>query len=297
MSNRENYLNGFFEEFGYPKEARDSLLRAAKLTEGRPEIEKYLKEYRETGKTDHGKALDEAGRLAGTVGLSPYETQFLLYLLLSEPLLDRYRAAGISRDIWHDSMDDLRCKLFECYRMYGIWGSFVAAWFPRFFEMTRFALGRLQFENYDIDEDYPAFGLKKGDTVVNMHIPSRGKLPHEAVTDSYKRAYDFYPQYRRDGVLPLFCHSWLLYPRHEEFLPEGSNILAFQRDFDITRWGESKVFDDAWRVYYADAGKKPEDLPTDTPLRAAYTAWLRQGNRSGWGQGFILFDGKTVIKQ
>ncbi len=296
MTERPDYLDSFFRRFGYPASARESLGSLAAMTAGEPLLETYLTEYRRTGEIDYGRLLDDMETLAEKHGVSPYETQFLAFVLLSEPLLGRYREAGIPEEIWVDSMTDLRCKLTECEKMYGVEGSFVACWFCRFFDMTRFALGRLQFETAEMPRDYVPGGLKKGETVINVHIPSRGKLPHEAVLDSYRRAWEFYPQYRRNGLLPIICFSWLLYPRHAEFLPPSSNILAFANDYTILDWGESEEFDDAWRIYYRDAGRPPEELPTDTPLRAAYTAWLRKGGRSGVGSGILLFDGEKVIR-
>ena len=296
------FLESFMERYDYPAEAREALRGALRHLSGIPAVRAFWADCMASYPVHHAprdvsELFNRVHAVSGTFGV-PYETvELLFFILLAEPLRDIYREEGISEAIYDDTMLDLRAKLVECRKVYGIWGSFVAFWLVGFFALGRFGIGRLEYEPETKDAlTLPDGRSFPGGRCLDVHIPSRGHLTKENIEDSFRRAEKFFRDRIPGDTLAFFCHSWLLYPRHEEFLPEGSNILAFQRDFDITRGGESKVFDDAWRVYYADAGKKPEDLPTDTPLRAAYTAWLRQGNRAGWGQGFILFDGEKGIK-
>lgn len=58
----------------------------------------------------------------------------------------RYEEKGIDLSIYHASMLDLKWKLMETNRVYGIWGVHCGDWFRPFFQAERFALGRLQFE-------------------------------------------------------------------------------------------------------------------------------------------------------
>jgi len=63
----------------------------------------------------------------------------------------------------------------------------------------------------DFDADcYEKCGntLKRGDTVINFHIPSAGPLTDEKRLDSYKQAYKFFGG--KDGEPMAFvCGSWL----------------------------------------------------------------------------------------
>lgn len=66
--------------------------------------------------------------------------------LQAERLRENYRAAGLTDELFWDTIADLKFKLIECYDVYGIWGTFVASWYPWFYTMHRFKLGRLQYE-------------------------------------------------------------------------------------------------------------------------------------------------------
>lgn len=310
---REKYLNHFMKLYEFPEDAFNSLSKSyiiiAECDKANELFEKYIKSYERDKLDDHGEALENMKGVAHLSGVHTYTVQFLFYLFLSEHLEILYRNAGIDSNIYYDSMYDLKCKLIECYKMYGVWGTFVAGWFGGFFTLSRFALGRLQFELSTLGMDYEKKNINtdiynvtssnicfgKDDTVINMHIPSRGKLEHEKCIDSYKRAYDFYANYRKGGALGFVCHSWLLFEKHKEFLPKDSNIVKFISDFDIYNSYESEEFGNAWRIYYKDAGKIAEELPENTGLQRAYTNWIRCGNKVGGGDGFFMFDGEKVI--
>lgn len=77
---------------------------------------------------------------AAECGEIPYTMRMLPYLCLLEPAEARYSAAGIGEDVYQDSFADLLWKTRECHKIYGVWGSFVAPWFYRFFELKCFAL-------------------------------------------------------------------------------------------------------------------------------------------------------------
>ena len=115
---------------------------------------KWLLVYEADGKLDYKEVLKAADTAAKEAGIASYTADLLIYLLMTAHLKERYQEKGISEQIWLDSCMDLNWKLYECRKMYGIWGSFVSWWFDGFFEMTRFALGRLQFELMDFPESY-----------------------------------------------------------------------------------------------------------------------------------------------
>ena len=191
----------------------------------------------------------------------------------------------------------MRWKLRECMDCEEVWGTFVPHWYRGFFEMTRFGLGRFQFEKTDFDADYYekcGNTLKRGDTVINFHIPSAGPLTDEKRLDSYKQAYKFFGG--KDGEPMAFvCGSWLLYEGHREFLPENSNILRFMDDFDIIRSADREKFSDGWRVFGKYSNGPVEDLPEDTSIRRAFKQRLQQGKPTGYGYGVFFFDGEKIL--
>ena len=239
---------------------------------------------------------ETAGTLAGVHG---YTATFLFFCCLAEPLRQRYLNRRLTEALWHDAMMDLYYKFCECRAVYGICGSFVSPWFTRFFDMTRFALGRLQFETApffagEVFEKGDLRLLRGKDTIVNVHIPSGSRMPHAAVLDSYRQAHSFFKKYQRGGVLPIQCSSWLLYPRLREFLPETSNILQFQKDFTLTESWEDPSFEDSWRMFEMLYTGDPTLLPRDTSLRRSFADWIAAGGVPGAANGILLFDGEKI---
>ena len=291
------------EMTGFPKEASEFL--SASLDEILNDT-KFAAVYRSAvkrfmdGSIDHNRMCGELSPVWEEGGVHEYTAKLLFYMSCAEILHEDYRKAGISDEIFYTSMTDLRCKAIECKNVKGVWGSFVSFWFPGFFNMSRFGLGRFQYEYSEFDaDDWTAGGVtvKRGDRVINMHIPSTGQpLNDEVRLDSYRKAYEFYRGRMGADVIPFVCSSWLLYPAHREFLPSGSHILGFMDDFDIIRSFERDTFGDAWRVFGADADKAVSDLPEDTSLRRAYKKRLSEGGKTGGGYGVFLFDGERIIK-
>ena len=191
--------------------------------------------------------------------------------------------------IYHDSVLDLKWKLEECKTVKGICGSFVAAWFPGFFNMTRFALGRLQFELTTIGFDYEKNGikLKKDESIViNVHIPRTGTPLDKASCDtSYAQAREFFKD--KIGKNAAFiCNSWLLYPENKHILSPHSNTYRFLSEYDIVKW-QTNTGEDLWRLFDTDE-KNPSRLPTNGSFRACYVEHLKKGGRVGTGVGIKL---------
>ncbi len=292
----KEYIEQFFKRFDYPAPAVDTLMKAYDTvqsdTEAKEIFEGYLNDYIGNTHCDFGAQIRGCGDLARRLPLCAYTLQLLLFICHSRHALSLYRAAGLDEQIWHDSMLDLKYKLDECYAVYGIWGSFVCSWFPGFFTLNRFALGRLQFEWDTLGKAYQGQGvsLPEGTRVVNMHIPRSGEpLDAARCDDAFARAVAFYtPQLQKGEPLVFICSSWLLYPEHERILPAHSNIRGFMHRFDIYRSGISGGdHPDLWRLFDT-MEKHPDRLPTDSSLRRAYVAHLKNGGKTGWGCGVIV---------
>lgn len=290
-----NYLNSFFEKFDYPAEAREAFIDAYnKIKE--PEFFEQIKLYEE-GNIDYTKALGVMNDVAEKSGVHQFTVKLLFFILLSEHLEKLYKIKGLSDEIYYNNMCDLKYKLLECYSLHGIWGTMSASWFPRFFDITRFALGRLQFEVMDswFDYDDEDMHIRANDQIINVHIPSSGKLTQEQCMDAYKQAYEFYKDYHKDGVLYMYCHSWLLEPALEEILDENSNIIKFKRNFKVFRTDKRDVFPDAWRVFMKKEDVPIEEYPEDNSMQKKIKEYLLKGNTIGYGLGVMAFDGEKIL--
>lgn len=158
---------------------------------------------------------------------------FLSFLYMCEGLAENYRARGIPEDvllatlsdlpIWADTWSGLRGGLYL--------GEL--SWLSRHFEMRLFRLGRLQFCMAGAEEDIPAYGIKKGDSVLEVHIPAGERLTATAARESIAQARAFFAKHFPDyAYRAMTCHSWMLDETLGQYLPPESNILAFAAMFD-----------------------------------------------------------------
>jgi hypothetical protein len=222
----------------------------------------------------------------------------IFLLICSERLHKLYKEKGYSDELFYDTVRDLTYKLYECHFVYGIWGTFVFWWYHRFFRLDLFAHGRLQFERKAFPLKEYGDVLREGDTVYFCHIPSSGPLTPESVQDSLKRAYAFFKPELKNGILPVYCNSWLLYPPHAPLFPSGSNLARFYEIFDIIEYEEDVGNKDFCRIFGTHYSPKLlEDLPEDNTLRKNFKHFLLNGGCMGLGKGIILFDGEKIINK
>lgn len=246
------------------------------------------------------KAADAAAPLpawAERIGVSPYTLNALFILKVF--LLDRESyIARYNEEIFLTTAKDLVCKTAECVASDDAVGTFDLSWFHYLMRGEIVGLGRLQYHIVPFRmESYEGHGLtlRKGDPVINIHIPSSGKLTEEMCFDSYRRAFRHFRERFSGDCLPFVCHSWLLYERNNEFFPEGSNLARFATDFEIL---DSYPDDshDVWRIF----GKRYTDfsqLPRTTRLQSALADFLAAGNSLGHGYGFFAHNGEGIVRE
>ena len=245
--------------------------------------------------------LENIAKLSKKYGVNEYSLDLMLVINGLPYMHERFRAKGLPDTVFYETMDDVRCKINECVECMGVIGTFVAGWYDRFFKAECFGFGRFQYEIavYGGDDFTLSCGrtLKKGDKFVNIHIPSRGiPLTDEIRFESYRAAYKYFSPLFSDGVVIFGCHSWLLFEKHSEFLPERLNIRKFMRDFELVSSEETEEFGDRWRVFGRYSHLPDNELPRDTALRKAYAEWLCSGHKTGAGFGVFAFDGEKIIK-
>lgn len=299
MNHRKEYILSFMRSYDYPEAAVKTALWAWDTVCADPYSEKRLSEALRLYEADQlfaykGQLLALAP-IAERTGV-PTETVDLLYVMaLTEHLEALYKNRGLPHEVYRDSMLDIRCKLLECRQIRKLWGLSVAYWYERFFLLTRFALGRLQFElrRAPMAMEQGGYRVEEGDLVVNMHIPSSGPLTRQLCEDSFRQAYNWYQPLFPDGVVPFACHSWLLAGEHTQMLKPESNIRGFM-DFFRLYPTETPVTGDLWRVF----GIETENwslYPRDTTLRRAYGEALDREEIPHVGHGiFFMKDGKRL---
>lgn len=286
----KEYLIGFFKDFEYDTDDAAQLLCAYEAISVNEAANKLLCEaisaYEADRMTDYRAILDRANQIASLTQMHPYTTSLLTFICLTKHLKSLYLQNGLDMQIYRDSVLDLKWKLYECKAVKGICGSFVAGWFPGFFTLERFALGRLQFELITSTIDYEKNGVKleKGKTVaINVHIPRTGTpMDKESCDKAYAAAREFY----RDRVSEdsaFVCHSWLLFPKNKEILPSHTNTYRFMSEYDVIDWRYNEG-EDLWRLFDTQE-MNPDRLPTNGSLRRCYVEHLKNGGRVGWGLG------------
>ncbi len=305
MKHNTEFIQNLMEKLSFPEEAKATFTKVLNRLDEDAEFARIFDVtyhcYMYPTAAELKPALAEISRAAEKFGENQYTLHMVFIISCMEELHRRYGLYGLDEKIFWESADDLRCKLLECMECEEVPGTFVADWNDGMFRLTRFALGRFQFEKSQFNHKdgfvtKSGYKIEENSTVINFHIPSSGiSLSDEVRFDSYKKAYEFFKD-SFDGPVIFCCGSWLLYPEHRKFLPENSNILRFMDDFEIVSWGEEEKFHNGWRVFGKDSDLPLEQLPERTALQRAYKNWLLSGNKAGNGYGIIVFDGERIVR-
>ncbi len=231
-----------------------------------------------------------------------YSVWLLVLIFAAEKVKILYQSKQIPDDTFWETFCDLKFKAYECKTVHGVYGTFVADWYPRFYHADILKLGRMQYDSviYPFDKPYiyKNLTIKKGDPIKALHIPSSGE-PFDKITrlESYKKAYNLFCDAEKNEILVLRCNSWLLYPEYKNILPNNSNILSFSNEFDILLTENWDNFLNDWRIFGKDAKKPYCELPENTSLQKCFKKHLISGGKVGAATGILLFDGKNILTQ
>lgn len=285
---------------GFPEEARAALLQSAQAVEDAgqaPALCQALDAFYGDGFSIEN-AQPAVAEISEKAGISAYTGWMLFLMQGAKRAKGDYEKKGVGEEIFWATFADLRYKAIECKENHGVWGTFVAFWYPIFYSCDIVKLGRLEYETRAYDGpayEKGSFSLKPGDKVKSIHIPSSGEpFDREARLASYKMAYDFFREELAGGPLVCVCHSWLLYPGYKEVLKPTSNIVSFMGDFDIVE-AEDGNFCDAWRVFGPHHKDPAAQLPEDTSMRRAFKSHLLAGGKTGEALGILVFDGEKIV--
>ncbi len=290
------HVENFGKQCGFLPEAMKALTVAADLLEKQDEAASVFEKSKELLFAELVEAWNPINALGEKAGVHQFTMHQLFLIYCAEEAKVRHLAAGYSEQLYWDNMKDLKYKMEETHQVHGIWGVYCGPWLASFHLLKRFCLGRLQFEMCPGGFDYELAGhvLHSEDKLVNVHIPSFGKLDYEDVLDAYSRAAEFFGHLFPDGAVWFHCKTWMLYPQVIALIP-GGNIKRFSEDYDIVYSGINPSEDDRYRVFMLPSHVPVTEYPENSTLQRKLKAWLLEGNTMGVASGLFLWkDGKIV---
>jgi len=258
------------------------------------EIDRLVQVYHDSG-FDTAAMNEAIAAAAPGLNLSPYTVWMLILMEAAGAVYEPYLAAGMPEEVYWDTFSDFACKAEECRSVHGVYGTFVAHWYPRFFRGEIVKLGRLEYETHPYPGKEPftlgGYTLQPNEEIFSIHIPSSGEpFDRESRLASYRMAREYFADRLQGGPFVAFCDSWLLYPAYREVFPKGSRIASFAEDFTIVEAVTEPHFSDAWRVFADKAALPAQDLPTNTRLRAAFREYMLHHDAFGEGLGVLILD-------
>lgn len=284
------FLQLFLEKEEFPAAAQAELVRTAQSIPD--ELDSILGFY-EQG-YNHEATVPLVEKVAEASGISAYTIWMVTLCLAAEKARPFYK----NDKIYWDTFCDLRYKAQECYDVHRIWGTFVAHWYPIFYNGTIVKLGRMEYQvkACPFKEPKTALGItvNPGDPILALHIPTSFE-PFDTATrmESYRMAWRYFCP---DGrPLVCVCGSWLLFDGYEELFAPGSNIANFRKEFYMLSNGKTEKFSNAWRIFGKDHKLPAEQLPENTSLQRAFKTHMMQGGEHGNGTGVIVFDGEKLL--
>ncbi len=199
------------------------------------------------------------------------------YLALTDVVLPYHRERGVPAAVSRATLSDLGRNLAVDRRMHREGWPVMQSWLTLHSRGGLYELGRLQHQ--------------RSATAIDLHIPDSGPLTPPAVEASLDEARAFFPRHFPDEHYPAFsCGSWLLDPQLQEYLPEGSNILGFQRRFELDPYQEPEGMDcdvEVRRFVFRDLSTPLDQLPRRTVLQRAVVEHLQAGRHWQWRSGRI----------
>ncbi|MHB8994990.1 MAG: acyltransferase domain-containing protein [Armatimonadota bacterium] len=129
--------------------------------------------------------------------------------------------------------------------------------------------------------------LRKGDHVLEMHIPGGGGFTPEKCRESMEQAVAFFRQYfPEQPFVGLGCMSWILNPQIGQIYRPDSNMVLWQQEMYLYPIPSSGR--DGLHFLFARDDIDPATAPRDTSMRRAFLDWLASGKRLMSGGAFIL---------
>ena len=234
-------------------------------------------------------------RLLNTTSVNEYALNLLLVVSTLKDLSIEYEKAN-KLDSFNGYVNNVKSQVIECKNKFGVWGLKCGFWQWLFHELNCSILGRLSFEPAHHFCDISYKGVKKGDPVILIHIPTGKPLDEESVKDSLKQAYSKFKGGFKGEIVPFITHSWLIYPPFIKCVfKDGGNLQKFAKLFNII--SENKAgyenFPEVFGIEYN--GCDFDSLPQNTSLQKNMVDYLKKGNEMGEGYGIFFYNENGII--
>jgi GNAT domain-containint protein/N-acyltransferase family protein len=212
-----------------------------------------------------------------------------------------HQSHGVSDEISCDTLADLGRHVRLYRQRNGATGLDTHWWISLHFRGALFAIGRLQYQPYHLqtgpagplfwyDEAAAASlgrGFLRGDPALGLHIPEAGPLTPAACADSFARARSFFhARFPEFAEAIATCTSWLLDDQLQRYLDPESNMLAFQRRFELVPgWRESDS--SAFHFVFGSTADRIDQLEPRTTLEHAIVQHVKNGMHWGMRTGWL----------
>ncbi len=195
-------------------------------------------------------------------------------------IFDIYQEKHISKAVYTDTMKCFTRFIKECKKKNGRMFFDRGWWTYRQISMEIFRIGELEYQ----------FMKHEDENVIGIHIPSDADLSKDAVDASLKQAEKFFKTYYRNYEYKKYtCHSWLMSPILKPLLSENSNILSFQKRFEIIQENKEDKDYIEW-LFQVPADTDYNDLPVETGLQRKVRRLLLNGGTVGCAYGIMKAD-------
>ena len=238
---------------------------------------------------EHESVFAALHELQASCSLHPH-TIDLLYLIRLLPLLEkRYKENGIPLRYYENFVYLLRKAAENSLSTCGFCSISTGWWLIDYYKMKLYSIGRLQFKRRKFKR--PMGWFQPGQYYIDVHIPGGSPLTYESCRRAYDEAASFFQRKYGMEEIVFCCHSWLLSPDLDEFLPPHSNILAFAHDYTIL---ETTVDPNSHAaVFVFGVSSMPDnidELPGDTSLRRAFKERLKAGKTINVAFGAMTYN-------
>lgn len=231
-----------------------------------------------------------------------YRYFYIHVFAAATPALKQYhQRLGVDPAITRATLADIGRHMRVHEKRHGGSGLAGPYWLMLHFRGMLYQLGRLQFElqampgwlqNALIATHQP---YDASSPILSLHIPDfSGPMTPDACDESITQAADFFSRIIPDKkITRATCESWLLDPQLADYLPHQSNIILFQRRFNLG----SALIEDSFKALRFVFGAVPENidqLPRLTSLQRAMIDHLRTGRRWYIRQGWFTMPTRTA---
>ncbi len=190
---------------------------------------------------------------------------------------ETYKRKGIEDEIYFSTMKCYTRFIDETYKRTGRFYFDRDWWTTRQAGCHLFRIGALEYEISHIDNKIN----------IELHIPSDSDLSPFSVDQSLRNAKKFFDKYYSEiENTEYYCHSWLLDSQLKTMLKEKSNIIEFQKRFEIFDVGEIDTEFIQWVFNKNSTDTDYTDFPEHTSLQRNIKKHLLSGGviRSIYGK-------------